>query len=218
MTENLKKSRIRVQNISSDETTEHHAEFTDSEWRQLQDYVEYAADLRSTQFVRNGGAVKISFHWADGSTAESAALAPPPDDVLAFLHRLRPLILQDETTSFPKIRAILTRRFSDPSIRLLMSSLLDQYEGKQLQAVIGMDSNGVRMNCEKMLLTWLNAHEYHRDRDKQAIIKSHTNILPAEWWRGVFLLLLNEKAKAIFDLGVIVETALGKRKLFSARF
>jgi hypothetical protein len=208
-------SKIQIVNVSSGETTEHNAEFADSEWICLQDYVEYVADLQSTRFVQNGGKVQVNFNWTYGVNPQGTALSPPPDDVLAFLHRLRPFILQNEATHFSKIRSIVSRRFGDRRIRLLMNWLLEQYEGKHLQGMIEMDSNGVRMNCEKMLLAWLNSHEYHRDHEKRELIKTHTKILPPEWWRGVFLLLLNEKAKAIFDLGIVVETVLGKRGSFS---
>ncbi len=78
-----------------------------------------------------------------------------------------------------------------------------------------MESNNYVMNSEKMLVTWLNAYEYHRDHDKQEILKNHSHIAPFEWSRGVFLNLLVEKTKAIQNLGVFVELAVGKRNTIS---
>ena len=75
-----------------------------------------------------------------------------------------------------------------------------------------MQSNDQVMNSEEMLFTWLNAHEYHRDRDKQEFLETLHKILPLEWSRGVFVSLLVDKTKAILTLAALVELALGKRE------
>ncbi|BBJ23444.1 hypothetical protein W01_13710 [Candidatus Nitrotoga sp. AM1P] len=81
--------------------------------------------------------------------------------------------------------------------------------------MISIQSNNCIVNSEKMLFTWLNAYEYHREREKQELLESYSKIMPTEWSRGVFLTLLVEKGKAISNLGALVEVVLGKRNALS---
>ena len=215
MNETPHKAKIRLIDNTSGKASEHIAEFTDGEWRQLHDYLSHVADLQSTQFLTKGEGVQLNFAWSGGTEVQWSVRTPPDDDVFAFLHRLRPLILQDEPACFPRVRAILNRRLKDAPIRPFMGWLLELYEGKTMQKVIAMQSNDRILNSEQMLVMWLNAYEYHRDRDKQELLESHSKIMPLEWSRGVFLTLLGEKAKAISNLGVLVEVVLGKRNALS---
>ena len=215
MSETPHKAGIRLTDKNSGKAFEHIAEFTDNEWCQLHDFLSHVADLQSTQFVAKGGGVQLNFNWKEGTGLSWSVKTPPDDEVHAFLHQLRPLILQKEPACFPKVRALLNRRLKDAPIQPFMCWLLELYEGKEMQKSIVMQSNNHILNSEEMLVTWLNAYEYHRDHDKKKLIESHNQILPLEWSRGVFLNLLIEKAKAISHLGVFVELVLGKRDTFS---
>lgn len=45
-----------------------------------------------------------------------------------------------------------------------------------MQKVISIQTNNCIVNSEKMLLTWLNAYEYHRERDKQKLFESNQGL------------------------------------------
>ena len=218
MNETPHKTGICLRDKNSGETVEHIAEFTDDEWRQLHDFLSHVADLQSTQFVAKGSGVQLDFNWSEETGLSCSVKTPPKDEVLAFIHRLRPLILQKEAACFPRVRALLNRKLKDAPIEPFMRWLLDLYEGKEFQKLIVMQSNDRIMNSEEMLVIWLNAYEYHRDRKKQELLESHNKILPLEWSRGVFLNLLVEKTKAISHLGVLVELVLGKRDAISVSY
>lgn len=196
-------------------SVDHVCEFSDSEWAQLHEFLGHVADLQATQFVGNGANVQLQFETKAGQEPSWSAQMPPEDELLAFLHRLRPLILQDEPACFPKILGLLRRKLKDTPIRQFLKWLLQLYKGKEFQGLILIESNNYVMNSEKMLVTWLNGYEYHRDHDKQAILKGHSHIAPFEWSRGVFLNLLVEKTKAIQNLGAFVDLAVGKRSSIS---
>lgn len=209
------KSAIRLTDKTSGESVEHIAEFTDDEWWQLHEFLSHVADLQSTQFVAKGAGVQMNFNWSQGNAPSWSVQAPPDEEVFAFLHRLRPLILQREPACFLKVRALLSRKLKDAPIQPFMHWLLELYEGKKFQKLILMQSNDRIMNSKEMLVTWLNAYEYHRDRVKQAILESRNQIMPFEWSRGIFLNLLLEKTKAIANLSILVELVLGKRSTIS---
>ncbi|MFA6162880.1 MAG: hypothetical protein WC685_05580 [Methylobacter sp.] len=211
----LHKARICLMDKNSGEAFEHIAEFTGDEWRQLHDFLMQVADLKSTQFVVKGNGIQLYFDWKEGSEPLLRVKTPSDDEVGAFLHRLRPLILQREPASFNKVSALLKRRLGANIIKPFMRELLEIYEGKRMQGQIEIQSKGSIMNSEKMLVAWLNAYEYHRDRDKQELLETHNHImLTPEWSRGMFLTLLIEKTNAISYLGTLVEHVLGKRDAF----
>jgi len=215
MNEKSHKVSFRHTDQKSGMSVDHACAFSDNEWAQLHEFLGHVADLQATQFVGKGANVQLQFEWKAGQEPSWSAQMPPEDELLAFLHRLRPLILQEEPACFPKIRGLLGRKLKDTPIRPLLKWLLELYEGKEFQGLILMESNNYVMNCEKMLVTWLNAYEYHRDHDKQEILKSHIQIAPFEWSRGVFLNLLVEKTKAMQNLGALVELAVGIRSTIS---
>ena len=207
----IHKAGIRLTDKRSGATTEHVVDFTATEWEQLQMYVSETESLQATRFVEQGAGVNLNFQWKKDAGISWSVVMPPIDDLLAFLHRLRPLILQREPASFVKVRKLIARKLQGPTAPLLRY-LLDLFEGKEMQKLVVMQSNDQVMNSEEMLFTWLNAHEYHRDRDKQEFLETLHKILPLEWSRGVFVSLLVDKTKAILTLAALVELALGKRE------
>jgi len=209
--------RLRMRDNQSGEMCEHAVTFTDEEWRQLHDYLGHVADHQATQFVAGNRSVSLHFDWREGDAPKWSVQTPPDDEISAFIHRLRPLILQREPACFPKVRALLNRKLKDAPVQPLMRWLLDVYEGKEFQQLIRMQSNDRIMNSDEMLVIWLNAFEYHRDRDKQELLAQHSKVMPLEWSRGVFVNLLIEKTKAISNLAALVELLLGKRDSLSVR-
>lgn len=205
------KAGIRLTDKQSGTTSEHVLEFTPTEWEQLQAYLREVKALESTRFVQQGSGVHLNLKWAEHVGISWSVQMPPADDLLAFLHRLRPLILQREPTSFIRVRNLMKRTLkgaADP----LLEFVFDLFQGRQMQKQIVMQSNDQIMNSEEMLHTWLNAHEYHRDRDKQEFLEALHKILPLEWSRGIFVSLLVDKAKAILALATLVELVLGERQ------
>jgi len=189
-------------------------EFTDNELAQLQSYLNYVIELHATRFVKNCSGVKLNFKWDKDIGISWSVKTPPEDDLFAFLHRMRPLILEKEPCNFQKIRKMIERKLQN-SIPPILPFLLDLFSGKSMQRQIVMISNDHIINSDKMLFNWLNAHEYHRDRDKQKFLEELHKIMPLEWSRGVFVNLLIDKAKAIFMLADFVKLILGERESIS---
>ena len=210
------KAGIQLTDKQSGESSDHVVEFSDEEWAQLQAYLGHVRDLQATRFFEQGAEIQLKMSWKEGEGLTWRVATPPSDDVFAFLHRLRPLILEKkEPATFLKVRALLARKLKDAPIKPLMKFLLSLYQGKEMKKLIVMQSNNEIMNSEKMLFKWLNAHEYHRDYEKQEFLDTLHKILPLDWSRGVFLSLLVDKAKAISNLGLLVQIALGERDTFS---
>lgn len=205
---------IRLSNIGSEDKTEQVIEFTAKEWIQLKEYLREVKELEATRFVQQSSGVNLNFKWDRDTGITFSVAMPEADEVLAFIHRLRPLILQQENTCFLKTRKIIERKMNG-SGNPLLAFILYLFQGESMQRQVIMKSNDHIINSEKMLFTWLNAHEYHRDRDKQEFLETLHKVLPLEWSRGVFVSLLIDKTKAIFMLAEFIELILGDRETIS---
>jgi len=156
------KTGIRVTGKCSREMTEPVIEFTAAEWQLLQRYLREVKALRATRFVEQRSGVNLNLKVEKDLGVSWSVLMPPVDDLLAFLHRLRPLILEGEQPSFLKARKVIARKLKGTANPLLRY-LLDLFKSREMQKIVVMQSNDQVMNSEEMVFTWLNAHEYHRD-------------------------------------------------------
>lgn len=154
----------------------------------------------------------MHFSYEAGSEPVWNVDVPPEEIVHALLHKLRRLILQDEPAAFLRVRSIIGRSLHVTDLPPFLRWTLALFDSREMQKTIVVKSNDQVMNSEKMLATWLNGYEYHRERHKREQLESHNKIMPLEWSRGVFLTLLVEKVKAIMQLNALVELLLKKRQ------
>ena len=188
--------------------------FEDQEWKVLHDFVKYTNDLRSIELVRQGGPGKLNISYTQESGLSYSVDLPKEDQILALLHRLRPFVLQNELTNFYRVCNHLSRRFDDAPFRGFIKSIGDYYSGKKMQAIILLRSNDVLINSEEILLKWLNAHEYHRDNEKQAELDTLHKILPLETSRAIFVMMLYDKVRAITILSNFISVIVGEQETF----
>lgn len=205
------KSRLtlKVDQISEELTVE--ADIPDDEWRVLEDFVSSAHELLETKFVASGmqSSLKIKKEMNSDDIKVEASL-PLWDDVMVFLHRLRPIYLERESTSFFRVANILGRRFEHPRIRGMLKGYRDLYSGKILRSSFEISSNDVVVNSDEVLSRWLNSYEYHRDPDKRVFIERLHEVFPVDASKVLFIALLVEKVKAIASLSSLASVVIGK--------
>lgn len=187
-------------------------EFTEEEHEVLVDFMRFSEELYNGPFLRsrNFGSAKIGHTAGEALTVEVDL--PNWDEVMVFLHRLRPLILESERTSFYKVRTLIGYRARHPQVQMMLDSQKDIYSGKRDQRIIQIRSNDELVNSEKVLQSYLNGFEYHRDKGKQKFIENLHQMLPLDFSKVIFVGLLIEKAKAIFSLANLVAVITGKTK------
>jgi hypothetical protein len=86
-----------------------------------------------------------------------------------------------------------------------------------MQEMIKISSNDVVINSEKVLLDWLNAEEYHRDKDKKEFLEELYKSFPEEASKTIFLNLLRDKTQAIYNLAGLCRVVIGKNHNFNLR-
>jgi hypothetical protein len=178
----------------------------------LSDFLREVDSLEELPIVRAGIPSTYRVEWKAREGIRLGFSLPPMDDLAALLHRLRPFILTNEPFSFNRVCGILGRRLDSPPIRQLLKQERESFTGKQMQSQVQISSQGILLNCEATLMTWLNSHEYHRDRDKMAELEQLHQVFPLESSKALFVMLLSHKCNAIGGIADLVKCVLGKEK------
>jgi hypothetical protein len=180
---------------------EHACAFEAGEWALLQRFGQFADELRSTELVSKPGGLRWSQRFDDEGTRFEILEEPARDSFRALLHAVRPFVLADEETSFGKIRKLLARRLDDPDFRRYLEREKARFNGT-MPGKIQFVADGVLLNSDEIVRKWLNAYEYHRDRDKaQEIEALHDGeIFPLEMTRMHVVDLVLDKTRAVLEL------------------
>src|SRR2546427_7540176 len=108
--------RITIKNERTGESSVIAGEIPDNDWGVLLSFLEDAEQLRRTGFVTHGANVRYEFSWHHEKGQEHKATMPDEDSVSAFLHRMRPFVLQRERSFLPKILNVLRRFIANPQV------------------------------------------------------------------------------------------------------
>jgi hypothetical protein len=190
----------------------------DNEWKYLDKFTQYAEDLLKTDWVKNGMYSKLNLNLIIGEPVHVKTELPLWNDVIVFLHRIRPFLLQNEDTNFNRIANFLYKNIENSHIRSFIAEQRKIYSGQMTQEFIKISSNDVIINSEKVLMDWLNAYEYHRDQDKKTSIDDLHRMIPLEASKVLFLQMLSDKAGAIYNLTGFIRVFLGKQKNYNLKF
>ncbi len=193
------------------------ADFEDVEWEVLQRFCEHSEELFSTsKLAREGIPTSLNVSWDRESGLKVSTVLPDWNEVIVLLHKLRRLTLQNEPTSFQKVRKIVSRRFEHGTTRAHLKYLHKKFFGGDLRSLVAIYASGPEhdefhlLNSEETLQAWLNGFEYHGNADKRAFIESLHGLMPLDSSKVVFLLMLQEKVAAIHGLRKILAVLRGE--------
>jgi len=184
-------------------------EIPDTEWEILQSFHLYSNQLLATKFVQDGMPSSLKIKGSSDGPISFETQLPIWDDVVLFLHYLRPLYLQSETANFHSACNILARDLSHPQIRSMIQLQKDIFSGKLLRTAIRISVDDTVVNSEEVLSAWLNSHEYHRDPIKRRFIDTINQMLPLDASKVLFIQLLAEKVSAIEAMSSFTAVVLG---------
>jgi hypothetical protein len=168
----------------------------------LLDYARYTEAIGQTQFAlnaRTSGKVR----WLEDGSVVGEAQAPDVE-IRELLHVMRPILLKDEATNFSRVANIVARRLDHPVIRQHIDDWKAAFGQKASQAVYQLTSGDLLLNSDEALDLWLNAFEYHRDKDKQQKLGKQLGEMPVEAAKPLFVAGLIDKAHAALSLARLV--------------
>jgi hypothetical protein len=198
--------------INQEEPERLNVEVRDEDWNTLVSFLDDFDRLAATR-VANGGQVRVRFRFdAQGGFASSGEM-PPDDDVAAFLHRLRPFVLNDERSNFYRVCNVLGRAIAHRGVTAMLQRQRDEFSGRVFQSQIQISSNRTVINSEEVLQNWLNAYEYHRDADRrEELAQIHHDQFPLEAMRPVLFSMLIDKTRAIAAVADVVRMIVSGAK------
>lgn len=184
--------------------------FEDKELDAIRRFSDFARELCAVKIFAEGAqtSVTLSFDLIEGESTYST-IQPNPDDLIIYLHKLRPFVLQKEDTSFFRIANIIKRRINNAAIREFVAEQRDEYSGKAQFSQVQFVGNGKPINAEPILTKWLNAFHYHRDIDSIKELESLYTMLPREVTETLLISMLLDKGKAIYNIAILANWILG---------
>lgn len=193
------------------ETVSASGELSDEEVKILEAFVQEAEQVWQTDFIQTGEKGQFKIQWNEESGTQVETVLPEWSQVIVFLHKFRPILLQNEKTNFYKLHNLLAKNLDQPLFRRSLSYQHELFSGKHNQAKFQFRSNKVLLNSEKVLFDWLNSHEYHREEEKQKFIESLHQMMPLNFSKVIFLGLLVDKAIASINIADLARVLLGKQ-------
>ena len=177
---------------------------SEEELTTLERFLEFANDLLKTKLVKDGIPSKLQLSFSNDSSMKFFSELPNWNDVIIFLHKLRPFELQNEQTWFPKISNYLKKIIPNEYIRKGIDEQRDKYNGKSLSKLYKITVNDIVINSQEIFSKWLNAFEYHHEEEKRKFIKRLQQVFPEDAQKSIFINLLSEKARAIYNIAALI--------------
>ncbi len=182
-------------------------DFTDDELNAINSFVNEA-----TALPNKIPQVSIKVRYDNNKLTFPCEL-PDWNEIRLLLYLLRPFQLQKEKTSFNRVCNILSMKLKADAITTLIDKLKDLYIGKKCQSELIIrrqlpapdDSDFIILNSEKVLNTFLNAYEYHRDEDKRKKIDFILKPFPDDFSKAVFAMLVTDKQRAVIYLAFLIK-------------
>lgn len=200
--------KATLQIIHNDGVIEHvDIEFSEEELCLLRAYCDDAWRLRTSALFGEKAANKFTLNWKMGE--KPTFTGDPIDDEAwaAGMHRLRPLLLDNEPTSFLQTASLLGKRIQNSAVLERLKILRRRFRGELAPMQISLGIDGKVRSMDEIFDMWINAFEHHRDRDKQEFFERTSKFAPEHQMRHYINMHAAEKLRAIRGLmKLIVET------------
>ena len=173
----------------------------------MREFLECAKRLNECTFAQDWSVLsKISVQFGGkGGGIKNVGSVPPDEQIEVFLHRLRPIYLNDERTNFNRIANLVSSHIRDSEIAQTIRAWKNEYDGSASQEAFRMSVDLTTLNSQEFLDNYLNALEYHRDKDRREKIQQVTQHYPLDVQKPIVVLLLFYRLSAINRLASFVE-------------
>jgi len=198
-----------------DGSTKIETEFSDQEWALLEGFAAVFDELSASPGTRAVASFGFPIEWdrETGWAPVDTSTFPSTTELAAFLHLLRPIILNDERTYFMKVLGVISQRAPSKAWKALRA----QFDGKRFESMMTIsitpaptpdlpDPKTFVLNSGRTLQKWLNAFQYHRDAALAAEFSEiHADDFPTpDHVKGLMLQLLVDKLVAADKLRQII--------------
>ncbi|MED5617647.1 hypothetical protein [Ideonella sp. BN130291] len=185
-------------------------EFDDDDVDRLRDFATQMTRVKETALLARGFSGITNMKWEAGSGMVFTCAPYSNAELYELLHVLRPVILEEERTSFQKIIALLGRRFKDKTFAHHARSLRHIFEEGELSSYMQVQVGGQKLLHNSILKLWLNGTQYHTDQEKAESWKKLEDSLTENNARALAIELVHSRVKALLLLDHVVQLVLSK--------
>ena len=178
----------------------------------LREFIAYSDDAHRTRFARELKTYKISLHITNSGIVKNNGVVPDEEALSTFLHKYRPIILKSEPTEYCNVCTLLVRHISSPDFNRAIKSWKTEYSGKNLKNLCRMEQGDYLLTSQLFLENYLNAFEYHRDRQLHRKMEKISATLEPDAMRALVTLLMIIKFSAVSRLRQLVKSILKASK------
>jgi hypothetical protein len=205
--------KLRIVFPASESTTPFEVEFptlTAEPREVLNDFISYSDEAHRTCFARELSSYKISFHLTNSGAIKNNGIVPDEEALSTFLHKYRPIMLKNEPTEFSNVCSLLVRHIANPEFTKAIKTWKTEYSGKNLREICRMEQGDYLLTSQIFLENYLNAFEYHRDRQLRRRLSGFAATFEPAARRGLVTLLLTLKFSAVSRLRLFIKEMLRK--------
>nr|WP_319491786.1 hypothetical protein [uncultured Desulfobacter sp.] len=188
-----------------------------SSWKILQEFRIESDKLRDVNFVKTRFHGNLCMVWKNKELPKPCSKVIDYESFAVVLMRLRPFVHNNERTFFHKVKNILFKHIDIEAFRDDFRLISDMFEMKSEAIKISLKNDGVELLSFRSFMDYLNAFEYHRDKE----LANKTEKLFGPWMHEqdgtpIIAYMAVYIINAIFCLSDIIETleqiSIGKRE------
>jgi len=124
--------------------------------------------------------------------------------VRELLHTLRPFLLKNEATYYPKMNRMVRRYFDHPYLRVQLDMAKRIYQHGKFRLYGQIGAGPLPLFDAETYSLWLNAFEYHRDNDMREHFVRALGGEPDDLALAVFYSITADRTQVILQLSRIV--------------
>ena len=131
-------------------------------------FLDFADELGSAEWARQGLDSRYSIGTEPGRELVAKVPKRLSDTALReLLHLIRPFVLQNEDTHFPKVSGRLWTYLNHPHLQKLLAHWRSVFSGDEMCCYFKITAHQLDINNDRTLALWLNVFEYYRDTEKR---------------------------------------------------
>lgn len=185
-------------------------EFNEDDITQLRNFASQMSRVKQTLLLARGFSGITNMRWEAGSGMVFTCAPFSNSELSELLHVLRPVMLEEERTSFQRTIALLGRRFKDKTFAQHSRSLRHIFEEGELSLYMQVRVGGQKLLHNSILKLWLNGTQYHSDQEKADAWAKLEKSLTENNARALAIELVHSRVKALLLLDHVVHLVLSK--------
>ncbi|WP_375205207.1 hypothetical protein [Hyphococcus sp.] len=186
-------------------------EFSEDQIRILRGYCDDAWRLRTSPIFGEKAANKFTINWSQEKGLSFIGDPIDEDAWAAGMHRLRPLLLSDEPTSFYNVASLIGRQLDNGGVRAELKRLRQKFRGELMPSIMTLHNIDGKHSMEEVFDMWINAFEHHRDLEKKEFFSGFGELITDFHMRHLINAHAVEKLRAIMGLFKLIIDVCGDR-------